>query len=324
MKLTQVEKWTRGKLALPALVSAYLVINAGPFYGAMKLLTHDRKNKKSLYGSKEWLAWHKQYAALFRCEDIEAWSHLYRQFFDALPSFEALRTIPQFADSPMVRAFPILKAGLENLRGADDLNRPPITDWIRAHFLDNFNTSDDESTPEERLDSWTPMAQSQFLVFTFKIFIPCIIYYRLSPAILMRRAIVGDLDSFGSLLSLDKNLLRVPEFSAIWEPVSRDPDSASFKRLTAAMDRSPHRGLTPMRVKTLIAVAIEVLFDGMSRLVSTGQSVSRPEIRALFDAYAQDTDHVQLDEDLPGTEDGWDAAIRREKNAWIEALREIT
>jgi len=313
-----VEEWIKGKPAFPALASAFLVINADQLYGSMKLLTHGKKNSDKLYGSREWLACHKIYTMLFRLEDTDAWSRLYRRFFDEVPSAKALG---EFSYLPMVQALSGFAEALKNLKGIDDLNHPPITDLIRTRLLNGFTIAEDESDGEDRLRGLAPLLALPSIAFTFRVFIPSIIHYRSLPATLLKRAIAGDIDALGCLFSLDKNLLHLPDIYAIWEPISRNPESATFKRLMQAMNRSPHRGLTPTRVKIVIAVAIEVLFAGMEKCLSMGQSISRPEIRALFDAYTQDTAHALLDEDLPGTDDGLDAAIRREKNAWIKALR---
>jgi hypothetical protein len=310
MKLKRVEEWTKGKPQCPALVSAFLVTMAGQTYGAMKLFTHGRRNEDEIYGSAEWIACHRLYTSLFQIRDIDAWSRLYRKLDEEMPSFEVMGG---FADTPIVHALSDITEAFKDLKSPNDLNHPPFTDFIRIHLLNDFNAIEDESSPEEWLHGLAPILGIPFMAFLYKVFIPSLVYYRLSPLILMRKAVAGDLDSLGDLLALDKNLLSVPEVFAVWEPVNRNAESADYKRLMKAMDRSPHRGLKPARVKTVIAAAIEGLFK------VAGQPISRTEIRDIFDRYAQDIGEGPIDDDLPVSQNGFDEAVRREIAAWKAA-----
>jgi len=315
MRLRRVKEWTKGRPAFPALMSAFIVVNADMIFGSMKLLAYDKKNSDKLFGSREWRACHREYAKLFCVDNIETWSRLYSHLLDDTSLEKFCET---FADMPIISALPFFEAEVKKLTSLDDLNRPEVTEYIRTHLLDNFIVKIEESSVEERLRGLEPLFRIPFVTFTFKIFIPSVIYYQATPAVLMRQAIAGDREALCRLLQLDKNLLSIPELQAVWEPTSRDADSADFEELVRAMKGSPHRSLKPMRVKTAFALFIESLFRLM------GQDISRTEIRDLFDCYAQDTKHANIDEDLPTTEDGFDAAIRREKKAWIEALEETT
>jgi len=310
MKLKKVEEWTRGKPQCPALASAFLITITGQIYGGMKLFTHGRRDEDEVYGSAEWIACHRLYTSLFQIRDINAWSRLYGKLDEEVPSFEVMG---RFTDTPIVHALSDILEAFKHLKSPNDLNHPPFTDFIRIHLLNDFNAIEDESSPEERLRDLAPLFQIPFMTFLFKVFIPSLVYYRLSPLLLMRKAVAGDLDSLGDLLALDRNLLSMPEVHAVWEPVNRNAESADSKRGRTAMDRSPHRGLKPARVKTVIAAAIEGLFK-VAR-----QPIARNEIRDLFDRYVQDIGEGPIDADLPESENGFDEAIRREIAAWKAA-----
>jgi hypothetical protein len=251
-------------------------------------------------------AYHKGYANLFSVHDIEEWSKLYERLLDE-PTIE--RAIELFSDVPIVQGFAALKEELMQVRELDDLNRPGITNWIRTHFLDDFNVKPDESTEDERLREITPIFELPFIVFTFRVCLPCIIYYQAPPASLLKQAMCGDIESLRRLLRVDKNLLAIPEIRAVWDRVSRHPESADFKALSRAIAASPHKSLTSSRVKTSAAAGIDRLFLLM------GTPITRPEIAKLFHAYAYDTQGVLRDMDLPSP-DGLDKAIRREIESW--------
>ncbi len=212
MKLKKVEEWTKGKPQCPALVSAWLVTIAGQTYGAMKLFTHDKTHEDELFGSAEWIACHRLYTSLFQVSDISAWSRLYGKLDEEVPSFEVMG---RFANKPIVHALSDIVEAFKNFKGPDDLNHPPFTDFIRIHLLNDFNAIEDESSPEESLRGLAPWLQIPFMAFLFKVFIPSLIYYRLSPLMLMRKVVAGDLDALGDLLALDRNLLSVPEVFAV-------------------------------------------------------------------------------------------------------------
>jgi hypothetical protein len=290
MKLRRVEKWTKGKPQFPALVSAVLVVQADMIFGALK-------------GQ----AYHEGYANLFSVHDIEEWSKLYERLLDE-PTIE--RVIELFSDVPIVHGFTALKEELMQVRELNDLNRPGITNWIRTHFLEDFNIEPDESTEDERLREITPIFELPFIVFTFRVFLPCMIYYQSPAASLLKQAMCGDIESLRRLLRVDKNLLAIPEIRAVWDRVSRHPESADFKALSRAMATSPHKSLKASRVKTATAAGIDCLFKFM------GTPIRRPEIQKLFDAYAYDTEGVPRDVDLPEAPDSFDKAIRREIENW--------
>lgn len=294
MKLRNVERWTEGKAPFPAYMSAFLVTHADMMFGALK-------------GQ----AYHKGYAMLFEVKDIAAWSGFYREFITEKTVGKAFESL---SENATVQAYPLLMEELHSIKTPQDLNRSAITDWLRTHFLDDFELIEDESDYEERLRKLKPFLEIPFFAFGFRVYFPCILYYHSAPQTLAARAVRGDIEAFRCLLNLDKNLLSVPAMHSVWEPISRNPQSAHFKSLMRAMANSPHEGLKPARVKTVFAAAIEGIFT------LTGENITRSEIRDLYDRYAQDTKGALIDEDLPGTEDGFDVAVRREKKAWIAAM----
>lgn len=290
MKLARVKEWTEGKAPFAAYMSAFLVVRADDMIAALKGQTH-----------------HTKYAMLFHVDDLATWARLYRSFFDETTLMETLQAFSRISS---VEALPSLTEELTTIKALDDLNRPAITTWLRKHLLDDFNHSEDESGEEERLRGLKPLSEIPVIAFTFKVFLPCMIYHQSSPAMLLKRASHGDLEALRSLLQIDKHVLLIPEVFRVWEPISRIPQSANYRMLMRAMNSQPHKSLEPMRVKASLALAIESLFRHM------GQPVTRPQIRDLFDRYAQDTKESMVDEDLPGTPDAFDKAIRREINAW--------
>ncbi len=292
-----MERWTEGKALFPAYMSVFLVTHADMMFGALK-------------GQ----ACYKEYAMIFEVKDIEAWSGFYREY---MTEANIDKVVAALSEHEIAQALPAFKEELQNIRALEDLNHPAITNWLREHLLDNFELIEDESGYDERLRVLKPFFEIPLVAFGFKIYFPCVLCFHASPQTLAARAINGDMEAFRCLLSLDKNLLSVPAMQRVWEPLSRDSQSATFKSLVRAMANSPHARLTPMRVKAVFAAGIEAIFTLM------GQDITRPEIRNLYDYYARDTGAGHRDEDLPYTDDALDAAIRREKKEWIAAMKEM-
>jgi hypothetical protein len=297
MKLERVEEWMQGRAPFPALMSAWLATSAEFFYRHMTCMVH-----------------HRKYAMLFNAGQIEEWSRQYRSFLDGLTPENAAQMLPGLL---IVQVLPSMLPWFEKMRSLEDLNQPFITDFVRTYLLEDFNVVEDESSDEERLRMLAPIFDHPATVFAFKILIPSVIYYQSTPAMLVSRALKGNLYAFACLLRLDSNLVAVPEFHAIWEPLSRDPQNAAFKRLKAALNNPPYKSLKSKRMKIRIKVAVAVAIEQLFKIM--GQPISRSDIRDLYDRYAQDTKQGIIDEDLPETENGFDEAIRREIKAWKTA-----
>jgi len=298
-KLKRVEQWTKGKQPFPALVSAFLVVSADEIFAMLGCLAHDN-----------------EYSNLFSIQDIRRWSQLYRDL-TSRESLEGTQSIAELLDKTP-SFLPFWESLLGNMRDINDLNQTSIIDGLRNGPLNDFDFVPDNTSRKKSLTSFSQLLEIPFAVFSLKIFIPSVILYQSTPHMLLRRAIAGDIEALARLVSLDKNLLRVPEIEAVWEPISRNPSHYRFKKVTRALHSAPLNSIKATRVKTVLALAIECLFERFE------ENLSRPQIRDLFDCFARDTLGAEIDIDLPQTENAFDAAIRLEKRRWKKALQDPT
>jgi hypothetical protein len=301
VRLTRVEEWTRGRAAFPALVSVFLVEAAESIYHHMTRIVE-----------------HGAYAMLFKGAGGEEWSRMYCQMADPATVARIWELMPGFPGAELrERVVPELRRAL---RG-ELWNEGRIVEFLRTKLLDDFHWVEQECSECERVTLFARVLEMPFVAYACRVVLPCVVYYQSLPGMLLGKAKKGDVKSLVKLLRLDWNLLAVPEVLRIWEGYARDSEGAAFKKLKGMLNKPPYKSSKAARVRTRVKVVVAVWIEELFRGVE--EPISRMEIRDLYDRFAQDTRGTLIDEDLPGTENGFDEAIRRERKAWEVALEPV-
>lgn len=285
------------KPPIQALLSAWFVREAKHFHSFYYHLNHNEK-----------------FSDIFVLDNIKTWAKCYKDFLSQTNAF--LQAVNATNLHQLKIPSEVLTI-LNKFQKAKNLNRalPNIEILLRQYFLNNFELEEENNDEQAAIEYWKEFMNTQ-LIFIFKIFIPCIINFKTSPQILYRNTLKkGDLNAFRLLLQIDKNIIRIPEIAKIWEKENRNPSSRKFQRLVKGVAQKPLKTLSIGSIKTIIATAIEALFE------FTGHKISRSEIRKLFDSYMLDTEeNMYCDIDLPQTLDAFSRNINRERKRWEEAF----
>jgi hypothetical protein len=302
MEMKKVKEWTEGKPEIQALISAYLVINAENLFG---LIYHIGNNNKL--------------SEAMPIGDINLWPKLYKEYLSHIDdSIDVLKNVKTLDKKIYADSLPFLKyIGLA--KDYKDIDLKLVGNWFRTFMLNDFKVSKPEpkQTTEQFIEKAGFLFQSQFFNFTLKILIPCVLVYSTTPFVLLRWSLEGDIESMRKLLTLDSNLLNLSEIRQIWEEENRDRKNYRSISLVKALSEPVIAKITLKDVKIAIATLIEFIFN------ITNNSISRSEIRNLFDAYANDLHAFGLAEnlidlDLPEEDGSFSRAINRENQRWKE------
>ena len=88
--------------------------------------------------------------------------------------------------------------------------------------------------------------------------------------------------------------------------------------MAKSIGKSPYKGLTLTKIKITIAALVELVFR------KSGYSITKNEIRELFDAFSQDTKKCPIDKDLKFTKKSFDVTLNRTREQWEELLAMLT
>lgn len=299
MKLRNVEKWTKGKAELPALLSAFLVVNTEKFLSVIYHFSENRKLSQAM-----------------TINGIKDWEDQYRNWITH--SDELLSVISKINQHDQIISQDKMPFFRDMVKADDsvDFNLSETCSFIKTELLDDFDIPDTEIEEDENqlIIKCEPLIQSLQFIFFTKIFMPCVLIYRTTPFILLRSSFDGDIESLRKLLTLDNNLQRVPEVMSIWEEESRFTNSPRYQSLVKALSESVVSKITIKNIKITFATLIEHSF----KLASS--PISRTTIRELFDSYAIDCNNEMIDTDLPESEEAFSRAINRENKRWKESL----
>lgn len=144
------------------------------------------------------------------------------------------------------------------------------------------------------------------VLFFLKVWAPCILHYKTSPTMLIRKARLGKVSAFEKLLRIDNSVLFDRKLSELFHQYKGKRNKQVYQKLLLAF-RSPIPAKTSPKYVKVFASGIISRFS-----VAMGERLTEPEIRELFDAIAQDKGHGLQDEDLPLSPDSFAQAIRRE------------
>lgn len=174
-----------------------------------------------------------------------------------------------------------------------------IDEILGKHIPDNGNV------PYEDIALLTTPA----MTFALRIMFPCWVHYGQHPGKLYASARRGNLDSLEKLITLDKAVLADPFIARRFQESQVNGRTAILQDLSSAIVKNPPR-LNHKRIKMVFAGFI-------SRYsMALGSPIEEPEIRRLFDLYAQMRGIGRIDTDLPVRSDTFYTAIRRHRLFW--------
>jgi len=145
--------------------------------------------------------------------------------------------------------------------------------------------------------------------FTFRIFLPCWLYYFETPTGLYRKARLGNFDAMDKILGIDKRIIGDTKIARHFAQHGTDPASPEFKQLIKALEGAPPK-LSVTKVKTFLAA----LLYGLSRHL--GSPLTYPQVQDLFDQSAKDRGLGLTDPDLDMSPHSFEKAVRRNLLFW--------
>src|SRR5688500_8762325 len=97
--------------------------------------------------------------------------------------------------------------------------------------------------------------------FLIRVTIPCLMFYRTAPGILLRGARQGDPKAFEALLRIDKSVLGDPKMSQRWHELMNDSKPGTQQRFLEAMKGRPNKRVDPKTMRIMLAGLISKLAE---------------------------------------------------------------
>jgi len=137
---------------------------------------------------------------------------------------------------------------------------------------------------------------------------PCMLFYRTYPSRLLRKARQGDADAMEMLLRIDKGVVADPKIAEQLHQMAGSGWRAGFGRMGRAFLGTPKR-MTRKQIKVSLAGLLS------ETLGLTGQKLTAPEIRRVFDAASRDFGRSRtVDPDLPPGDWAFAKAVERRRD----------
>ena len=226
---------------------------------------------------------------------------------------------------------------LTEARQSNDLgiDLPPLPEWLSLYTQhrkisqllkelfspDNFQTlTEISANPEnpqlssDSTQSLLTLYQKPEVLFFFKVWAPCSIYYNSTPTKLYRRARQGKVSAFEKLLRLDNSIIFDPRLSKLFHQLKGKKDKRAYRKLLYAFGKPITQRSDAKRIKFLIAGLISFISE------SKGHRLTEPDIRDLFDLISN-TKLGMDDQDIPPGHDTFSQAILRERKKWKKFLK---
>lgn len=280
-KTVNFEKWAEGK---PPHLAIFCHL-----FGSAPITAYNLLNKardKDTYGG------------LFRKTTVREWIALYIKnrkiltgLFDFLPDTAGVISSFQTAINLPEKEYWIYSADSGEKQLHTDLT-PLAEDNALGNYL-SFT-----KTPQEEYDKISEEKETEENFFSpefhffIKVFIPCLILHRTSPAVLLRRSRNGDIDCLEKLLQLDSSIIFDERIAQLTHRL-RDTTPSKHRRIIESPSKPAGRKVNIQKIKIFFSEYISYL----SREVD--HALTEPEIRALFDAVAKDRGTADIDTDLP-------------------------
>ena len=311
--MLSVEKWAQDKSPLIAILAPQMANTAQDIHLAFQ----DIKNRR--------LFTHQ-----FPLPHLPSWFNLYRnhrksskftkQLISDFSSFspgslsfaEGMQSIQQTNLQETLKEFSKLprQEREELIREAQKMLKQIVTESFHDLYSD---LAEDPIDPQQQ-DGFLQSLEAVEASFFYLVIIPCWILYQDYPTRLYRKARQGDFESLERLIRLDSLMIHDPSIGRQVHLLRMRRKRFKFDALLDAVHRRPKAKITRQKMKYAYAGLISAISS------SVGTPLTEPQIRALFDAIAQDRHKTLIDTDLPNTPETFSKAIQRHRKPWQNLL----
>ena len=308
--MLSVQKWAENKPYLLAFFAPQMAANARDIHQAFRHIKERRiLNKQyplpplpawfAMYRShRKPLGFLRTFIADFSIFDkeavdlgdaaIEGFRLLSKNDYDPsefVPTIEDIKHLHPLMQSALSASFQEIE---------DDFSDIPLEPSVKDAALQLFSEMELESS------------------FFMLVLTPCWLLYREHPTRLYRKARLGEPDALEKLLRLDPLMLHDPAIGRRIQVLRFTNKTAAYQNLLEAPLKPPKARISRKKMKYVTAGLISCL----SSLIK--KPLTEPEIRALFDAVAQDADGSPIDTDLPDSPEAFAKAINRDRAFWLQ------
>lgn len=152
------------------------------------------------------------------------------------------------------------------------------------------------------------------LGFYFLVYVPCLLFYGVSPSALYRKALNREISAIEQLLKLDPLIIHDPTIGFQIQSVRLHGKTNDYDRIVAAISKSPTISYQDMKNER------KAIKSDQGALIYVFARASKnpfkiPEIRGLYDALAMDFEGTLQDTDITSPE-GFDKTIKTKAAAW--------
>lgn len=182
--------------------------------------------------------------------------------------------------------------------------------FVTQSFNDiNAEINDDAVDPEEREVFLEKMGVVE-AGFYYLVAIPCWVLYQEYPTRLYRKARLGDCASLEKLIRLDPLIIHDPSIGKQVQALRLLNKRSAYGLLIDAIHKKPKPKINRKKIKYAFAGYISAFSAAVKA------PLDEPQIRALFDAVAQDYLKKPIDTDLPNSPETFSKAIQRNRKPW--------
>ena len=181
-------------------------------------------------------------------------------------------------------------------------------------FHDIQSDIDDEPIDLQQKEDFLNSIEAVEASFFYLVIIPCWVLYQDYPTRLYRKARQGDYESLEKLIRLDSLMIHDPSIGKQIQLLRMKRKRLKFEALLDAVHKRPKSKITRKKIK----YAYAGFLSAISSSVKT--PLNEPQIRALFDAIAQDYKKNPIDTDLPNSPETFSKAIQRHRKPWQALL----
>ena len=189
-----------------------------------------------------------------------------------------------------------------------------LSGFVAESFCDISGYIDEEAVDSQEREDFLEEMKVIEAGFFYLVSIPCWILYQVSPTRLYRHARLGDYDSLEKLIRLDPLLIHDPCIGRQIQRFRLSNNMNKFIGLIEAIQKKPKGKIDRKKMKYALAGFLSAFS------VALKTPLDEPQIRALFDAFAQDYLKVEIDIDLPNSPETFSKAIQRNRKPWQAIL----
>lgn len=153
--------------------------------------------------------------------------------------------------------------------------------------------------------------QSPALFFLVHVVLPCLTIYNTVPFALYRKARHGNLEALGKLACIDKSIIYDSHISEMLHQLSYEDRKRYREKFAPNLSK---------RLPRISKKKIKITYAALISLFPEKETVTTPEIRALYDSVSSITDNQLIDTDLPESKETYYKAIQRARSEWMQGL----